>query len=411
MTLKVCMTTLEYPPDVGGVGESVQRIAKMLSALGYEVHVAVFHSKLRKVGGVVQPGVGSNTEQCSGIWVHRIMPPVRSEQPMVQDFLSEIYAQMKLLHHRYHFHLFHSFFISETGFLTTLLAKEQGVPVISSIRGSDLHKHIFGAKLHSQLVWTLENSDWTTYVSQDLQTRAQVLTPAVTHRSSVFWNSIVPIDFTDLPTPALTEKLRGVVIGSVGRFRDKKGIEYLLEACRSLQDKLEFTLLFVGDYALREKDYWLKQMADSGLGDRLMVTGLVDHATALAYLPHIDIFAIPSLHDGCPNAMLEAMLAQRAIIGTTVDAIGDILDHGTDGLLVPPMDAERLAEAILQLAQSSELRQNLGKAAYQKVTQQLAPAVEQRNWQQVYKRVLNPLIVEQPSNGASPSVRDFEYVS
>lgn len=410
MTLKVCLTTLEFPPDVGGVGESVQRIAQMLSALGYEVHVAVFHSKLRKVGGVVQPRVGSNTEQCSGIWVHRIMPPVRSEQPMVQDFLSEIYAQMKLLHCRHHFDLFHSFFISETGFLTTLLAKEQGVPVVSSIRGSDLHKHIFGAKLHSQLIWTLENSDWTTYVSQDLQTRAQVLTPAVTHRSSVFWNSIVPIDFTDLPTPALTENLRGVVIGSVGRFRDKKGIEYLLEACRSLQDKLEFTLLFVGDYALREKDYWLQQMADSGLGDRLIVTGLVDHTTALSYLPHLDIFAIPSLHDGCPNAMLEAMLAKRAIIGTTVDAIGDILDHETDGLLVPPMDAESLADAILQLARSPELRQNLGQAAYQKVTQQLAPAVEQRNWQQVYERVLNPSSLDS-SNGVSPSVRDFEFVS
>lgn len=410
MTLKVCLTTLEYPPDVGGVGESVQRIAQMLSALGYEVHVAVFHSKLRKVGGVAQARVGSNTEQCSGIWVHRIMPPVRSEQPMVQDFLSEIYAQMKLLHQRHHFDLFHSFFISETGFLTTLLAKEQGVPVVSSIRGSDLHKHIFGAKLHSQLIWTLENSDWTTYVSQDLQTRAQVLTPAVTQRSSVFWNSIVPIDFTDLPTPALTENLRGVVIGSVGRFRDKKGIEYLLEACRMLQDKLEFTLLFVGDYALREKDYWLQQMADSGLGDRLIVTGLVDHATALSYLPHLDIFAIPSLHDGCPNAMLEAMLAKRAIIGTTVDAIGDILDHGTDGLLVPPMDAERLADAILQLARSPELRQTLGQAAYQKVTQQLAPAVEQRNWQQVYERVLNPSSLDS-SNGMSSSVRDFEFVS
>lgn len=406
----VCITTLEYPPDVGGVGESVQRIAQMLLALDYNVHVAVFHSKQRKVGGDAQPRAGCQTEQCSGIWVHRIVPPVRSESPMVQDFLSEIYIQLKLLHQRHHFDLFHSFFISETGFLTTLLAKEQGVPVISSIRGSDLHKHIFGAKLHSQLVWTLENSDWTTFVSQDLQTRAQVLTPAVAHRSSVFWNSIVPVEFTALPTPALVENLRGVVIGSVGRFRDKKGIEYLLEACRSLQDKLEFTLLFVGDYALREKDYWLAQMAQSGLGDRLVVTGLVDHTTALSYLPHLDIFAIPSLHDGCPNAMLEAMLARRAIIGTTVDAIGDILVHNTDALLVPPMDTDSLAKAILHLAQSPALRQTLGQAAYQKVTQKLAPAVEQCHWQQVYQRVLSATSPE-PLNGTSNQIRDFEFVS
>nr|WP_306557694.1 hypothetical protein [Nostoc sp. 'Peltigera malacea cyanobiont' DB3992] len=46
---KICITTLEYPPDVGGVGESVHRIAKMLIDRDYEVHIAVFRSKQRLV--------------------------------------------------------------------------------------------------------------------------------------------------------------------------------------------------------------------------------------------------------------------------------------------------------------------------------------------------------------------------
>ena len=50
----------------------------------------------------------------------------------------------------------------------------------------------------------------------------------------------------------------------------------------------------------------------------------------------MDIFAIPSLHDGCPNAMLEAMLAARAIVGAKVDAIGEILEDGVDALVVNP---------------------------------------------------------------------------
>ncbi|MEM9769073.1 MAG: glycosyltransferase family 4 protein, partial [Cyanobacteria bacterium P01_D01_bin.71] len=41
---RICITTLEFPPDVGGVGESVHRIAHMLKDIGYEVHIAVFHS-------------------------------------------------------------------------------------------------------------------------------------------------------------------------------------------------------------------------------------------------------------------------------------------------------------------------------------------------------------------------------
>ena len=48
---KVCITTLEFPPDVGGVGESVARIASLLQDIGCEVHVAVFHSKQRKAEG------------------------------------------------------------------------------------------------------------------------------------------------------------------------------------------------------------------------------------------------------------------------------------------------------------------------------------------------------------------------
>ncbi|HAG81978.1 MAG TPA: glycosyl transferase, partial [Cyanobacteria bacterium UBA12227] len=47
MKQKICITTLEFPPDVGGVGESAYRIAQMLLELGYEVHVAVFRAVFR----------------------------------------------------------------------------------------------------------------------------------------------------------------------------------------------------------------------------------------------------------------------------------------------------------------------------------------------------------------------------
>jgi glycosyltransferase involved in cell wall biosynthesis len=127
---------------------------------------------------------------------------------------------------------------------------------------------------------------------------------------------------------------------------------------------------------------------NSGLGDRLIITGLVSRETALSYLPILDIFAIPSLHDGCPNAMLEAMLAGKAIVGTKVDAIGDILENEVDALLVNPGSAAELAAALRQFALKPELRQKLGLAARKKASEQLNPAVEQANWQTVYQQVL-----------------------
>jgi glycosyltransferase involved in cell wall biosynthesis len=388
MKVKVCIASLEYPPEVGGVGESVHRIAHMMLELGYEVHVAVFHSKQRKFTIGEPQRARIETADRDGILVHRLYPPARSSEPIMQDFLSEIYSQLKLLHQKYNYNLFHAFFINETGFITTLLAREQNVPVINSIRGSDLHKHIFNAKQHGQTVWILENSDWVTFVSRDLQTRGRILAPSIQEKSSAFWNSIAPIDFSQLPAPVVPGELRGTVIGSVGRFRDKKGIEYLMEACGKISADVDLTLLLIGDFADRERDYWQQEVQNSGLGDRLIITGLVSRKTALSYLPILDIFAIPSLHDGCPNAMLEAMLAGKAIVGTKVDAIGDILENEVDALLVNPGSAAELAVALRQFALKPELRQKLGLAARKKAIEQLNPAVEQANWQTVYQQVL-----------------------
>jgi glycosyltransferase involved in cell wall biosynthesis len=385
---RICITTLEFPPDVGGVGQSVHRIALMLKDLGYDVHVAVFHSKQRKEDGWQRSGCKSAIQD--GIVVHRLTPATRSEEPIMQDFLSEIFFLLEQLHRQYQFDLFHGFFINETGFLTTLLAKEQGVPVINSVRGSDLHKHVFNPKQHGQVAWTLAQSDWVTFVSQALQRRAWVLVPEIRHRTTAFWNSIQPVEFDRLPTPPGCDRFQGTVIGSVGRFRDKKGLEFLLDACATLAATTPLTLLLVGDYADRERPYWQQQVEASSIADRVILTGMVERTAALAYLPHMDIFTVPSLHDGCPNAMLEAMLAGRAIVGTEVDAIGEILRNRVNALVVPPGDSSALAQALQELIAKPSLRQQLGQEARTTVQTDLAPAVEQANWARIYEQVLAP---------------------
>ena len=390
MTKKVCLTTLEFPPDVGGVGESVQRIARMLIDLGYEVHVAVFRAVFRKEKQMAQDGEFRRshykTSEHNGVKVHRLFPAVRSTVAKEQDYLCDLFGLLQRLHQKYQFNLFHAFFINEMGFLTTLLAKENQLPVINSIRGADLHKHIFNPQQQGQVIWTLENSSWATFVSRDLMHRARTLVPSIEIKSSAFWNSIAPLDFNNLPTPPLVEQLKGTVIGSVGRFRDKKGLEYLLDACGRLQTESELTLLLVGDFVNKERGYWEHEISNSGIKN-IVITGTVSRLEALAYLPYIDIFAIPSLHDGCPNALLEAMFASLAIVGTEVDAIGEILQDRVDALLVAPYSSTELESALRELIQQPDLRQQLGMAAWKKVSQ-LNPFVEQQNWEQVYRYAL-----------------------
>jgi glycosyltransferase involved in cell wall biosynthesis len=82
------------------------------------------------------------------------------------------------------------------------------------------------------------------------------------------------------------------------------------------------------------------------------------------------------------------MLAERAVVGTKVDAIAEIIEDGVNGLLVNPYSSEDLRIAIAKLINRPLLRKNFGKLAKQKVLKDLNPAVEQANWDRVYSRVL-----------------------
>ncbi|MEM6401151.1 MAG: glycosyltransferase, partial [Cyanobacteria bacterium P01_D01_bin.116] len=222
-----------------------------------------------------------------------------------------------------------------------------------------------------------------------LKKRANLISPNSKLKSSAFWNSIAPINFEVLPKPAIFNELSGLVIGTTGRFRGKKGIEYLLEACTKLGQETDITLLLIGDFITKEKDYWEQELKNYNFGSRLKITGMNTREETLAYLPYLDIFAIPSLTDGCPNALLEAMSAGCAIVGSNADAIGEIIEDGVSGLLVNPASSGELASALQYLADKPQLRKELGLAAKNKVETDLAPKVELNNWLDIYQGLLD----------------------
>lgn len=387
--IRICMTTLEYPPAPGGVGESVKRIAHFFVAMGCEVHVLVFHTRQSKEISIEGGKRGLNSTIDGGVHVHRSCAVVRSEENALPELLSNVAMELRLLHGRIGFDVFHAFFLNETAFVTTLVGRELGIPVINSVRGADLHKNIFNGRQFTHALWSLENSSWVTFVSRELERRAHVLAPSVFGKTTAFWNSISPVDFGALPRPSLTPGyLTGLVIGAAGRFRDKKGIDYLIDACTVLSKEVELTLLLVGDFVDKEKPYWKKFVQASPLADRIRITGIVSREQALAYYPLMDIFAVPSIRDGCPNAMLEAMLSARAIVGSNVDAIGEVIEDGVSGRLVAPASVDQLVSVLRDLAYDPTARKKLGQAAQKKALESLTPEVERANWVRVYERVL-----------------------
>ena len=92
--MKICMTTLEFPPDTGGVGESVKRISAMLRNAGHEIHVFVFHSsRCKEKPDGSQARV--DTSERDGVFVHRFQHVDRGSKGSEQDIASDAFIELQ----------------------------------------------------------------------------------------------------------------------------------------------------------------------------------------------------------------------------------------------------------------------------------------------------------------------------
>ncbi len=151
-----------------------------------------------------------------------------------------------------------------------------------------------------------------------------------------------------------------LVVGTIGRLNTQKGHTYLLKAAPAVvAARPDVRFLVVGDGDLLEP---LRQQArEAGLAERVHFAG---HRTDVAdLLGAIDVLAIPSLYEGTPLALFEAMAAGKAIVSSAVDGCAEVLEQGRTALLVPPADPHALATALIDLLGDSSRRSGLAEAA------------------------------------------------
>jgi glycosyltransferase involved in cell wall biosynthesis len=181
-------------------------------------------------------------------------------------------------------------------------------------------------------------------------------------RIRVVPNGVAPV----LESPASVAELRrrvdgaGPVIATVASLTPKKGHEHLLRAVARLRARgVAAAVLLAGDGPLRPQ---LEALAgELGLAESVQFLGNVPRAGDV--LAVADLFVLPSLVEGMPLALLEAMSAGKAAIATSVGGIPEVIQPDVNGLLVPPADETALANAIARLLGSRELRQRFGAEA------------------------------------------------
>jgi phosphatidylinositol alpha-mannosyltransferase len=215
---------------------------------------------------------------------------------------------------------------------------------------------------------------------------------AVSQAAKDFINKYFPGEYTIIPNGVdlehfspdvspLEEFIDGRTnILFVGRLEKRKGLNYLLQAfTRAKQEIPTMRLIIVGPGTRWSKKY-KKQVQKSGLPDIVFV-GEVPYAELPRYYKTADIVCSPATgRESFGIVLLEAMALGKPIVASNIKGYAAVVTHGAEGILVPPRDEQKLAQALIWLATDGRLRQEMGIKGR-------AKALEY-GWEQISQKVL-----------------------
>jgi glycosyltransferase involved in cell wall biosynthesis len=175
------------------------------------------------------------------------------------------------------------------------------------------------------------------------------------------------------------------VIGTIGRLVEPKSYDLLLEVAREICSKRpEARFVLVGEGPL-EQD--LRDLRDAyGLADKVNFLGLRSDIPGL--MAAMDIYIITSKREGLPVSLIEAMMAAKPIVATSVGGIPDTVSDGQEAVLVGTGDKDGLVGAVIDLMDDSERRARLGASARKRAIDHYSPAQILSQLEAVYRELL-----------------------
>jgi len=176
-----------------------------------------------------------------------------------------------------------------------------------------------------------------------------------------------------------------ITIACVGRFIPEKGQERLLDAMAILKSNgYSPHLVFFGDGPLL--NHIKSQSQRYGLSSQITFLGV--RRDILEWLPHFDIFVLPSAWEGISLALLEAMASGLPVIATAVGGTPEVVIDYESGILVPSGDVSALADALIVLIDNPDLRTRMGETALQRIIQNFSVDQAVDKLSNMYDRLL-----------------------
>ena len=384
--MKIALLSEKYTPDIGGLAISTERLARLLTSARHNIRVFSPTPNL--------PPSEKRTLLSSGVSVTRFGAHKR-----VDDTLVDWFELIVKEHKREPFDILHAYFLTQAGFIATYAGKYLNIPSVVSIRGNDIERAAFDPPRFSHVMYALQNANAVTTNATELAKKAKAFfdREIILIPNGIDTEHFKPMEkniglsdalgLTILESDSLlstvgeqASRLQNFVIGFVGELREKKGLKTLLNAYALVNKRLPITLLIVGEVRQGEDrqafDEFREDLRVSHPDSRIIVTGYISHNDLPSYYSLMDVFVHPSLRDGMPNAVLEAMACEKAVVATLVGGIPDLIKDGENGSIIPVNDAESLSNAIINLLKDESLRSRLGRSARETIQKEGTPQRE-----------------------------------
>lgn len=367
--MRILLINYEYPPLGGGAGNATAHLAKEMAQLGHMVFVLTSRFK----------GL-PHQETIAGYTVIRV--PARraaahqsNPLEMLSFMLSAMtYALTTLRQQKFDYSI--AFFGIPSGPVAFLLKLTQKTPYIISLRGGDVPGfQPYDLKTFHALTRPIIKLLWhhATHVVANSQGLAALARQSAEQKPI----PIIPngVD-TTLYQPA-ADLPHGKYLFA-GRITQQKGLHFLVEAVAQIPPEqranLHITLVGDGPQQARLQD----DIAQKGVTEYFSFSGWLDRSQLMQCYQAHGGFILPSLDEGMPNVLLEAMACGLPIIATRIAGNEELVQG--NGWLVPPRDAAALAAALQEALRQPDLLRQMG--------QKSRALAEQYSWEQAAKSYL-----------------------
>ena len=252
---------------------------------------------------------------------------------------------------------FHNHFGDHSGIVTMLASKLCDIPYSISFHGP----HVFFDGGLGRIKEKVLHAQFVRCISYFC--RSQVMLYSESHDISALKIVRCGLELEDYRFEEPRERVERIYCAA--RLAPEKGFEFLIEAIKIVVEQgFIVELHIIGDGPSRAI---LEHLAQTiGITEHVHFLGAVDESTKMRELYAADLFVLPSLAEGLPSSITEAMAVGVPVVATNIAGISELVEHGRTGLLVRPSDPHALAEAIKKMIRCHKFRKRAAVRARQK---------------------------------------------